>query len=209
MENNFESIDLNPKKTSRKTVIVSIVSLVLVCVLAITTALLLKYYVFTSFIVDGISMYPTLDGGGGANTDLSQTNGEVLYLDKVAKIKRGDIIVFTTPDSWGKFVIDEDGNKVNKSLVKRVIAIGGDHIQIINNIVYLNGEKLEEDYIYKGTMNTADLDIQIEEGNIFCMGDNRNNSDDCRAFGQIPLDCVIGKCFLIKGLDGKLRIANK
>jgi len=195
MEENKSIIDFNPKATNKKRLIALLVSVLLVVILAITTALLLKTYVFTTYIVEGISMYPTLDGGSGADTDDDTTNGEVLYLNKIAKIKKGDIVVFKKP-----------GTSDNpRTLVKRVIATAGDKIEIKNNIVYLNGKAIQEDYINEG-MNTNDMgEITISENCIFCMGDNRDRSSDSRAFGEIPLENVIGKCFLIKGLDGKLR----
>ena len=171
--------------------------MLLVIVLAIATALLLKYFVLDTFTVDGISMYPTLDGGNGANLDDNENNGETLFLNKMAKIKRGDIVVF----------VPDKGTFAGRTLVKRVIAIGGDHVQIKDNAVYLNGQLLVEDYTndQEPAIYDQDLDFYVEEGNVFCMGDNRNHSSDCRVFGQVSLDTVVGRCFLIKGLDGKLR----
>ena len=167
----------------------------LVIILAITCALLVKHYVISTFIVDGISMYPTLDGVGGEVDDGNRTNGDVMYLNKVAKINRGDIVVFTPETD----IFSE------KALVKRVIAVAGDHLQIIDNFVYLNGELLDESYIKEPMRDNDNLDIVIEDGYIFCMGDNRNNSTDSRVFGAVPLDVVVGKCFLIKTKSGKLR----
>lgn len=187
----------NPKR-----VIIAVICVLLVVILAVTTALLLKKYVFSTFIVDGISMYPTLDGGNGAikegDSHEERTNGEVLYLNKKATVNRGDIVVFTP--SWIK---DGDGNYI--SLVKRVIALGGDHIQIISGKVYLNGELLDEPYTNQEQVVTNDLDVYVPNGYMFCMGDNRNHSDDSRVYGVASLDTLVGKCFLIKGLDGKLR----
>lgn len=194
----LEFQDLAPevdKQLKQRRIIVSVVCVLLVVILAVTTGLLLKKYVFASFIVDGISMYPTLDGGSGENQDNQRTNGEVLYLDKRSKISRGDIVVFNT---------DKAHSNTVSTLVKRVIAVGGDHLQIVSNVVYLNGEKLDEPYLNKSP-TYLDIDLYVPANHVFCMGDNRDSSLDSRAFGAVSLDDVIGKCFLIKGLDGKLR----
>ena len=186
----------DPKARTRR-IATSVAIVLLVIVLAIATALLLKYFVLDTFTVDGISMYPTLDGGNGAKLDDEENNGETLFLNKMAKIKRGDIVVF----------VPDKGTFAGRTLVKRVIAIGGDHVQIKDNAVYLNGQLLVEDYTndQEPAIYDQDLDFYVEEGNVFCMGDNRNHSSDCRVFGQVSLDTVVGRCFLIKGLDGKLR----
>ena len=186
----------DPKARTRR-IATSVAIVLLVIVLAIATALLLKYFVLDTFTVDGISMYPTLDGGNGANLDDNENNGETLFLNKMAKIKRGDIVVF----------VPDKGTFAGRTLVKRVIAIGGDHVQIKDNAVYLNGQLLVEDYTndQEPAIYDQDLDFYVKEGNVFCMGDNRNHSSDCRVFGQVSLDTVVGRCFLIKGLDGKLR----
>jgi len=195
MQDNFEPIELEPQANKNRKLIVAAIVVLLVIILAITCALLVKYYVISTFIVDGVSMHPTLNGGNGAYEDNDRTNGDVIYLNKIAKIKRGDIVVFT-PDN---------GIFSEKSLVKRVIGVAGDRIQIIDNTVYLNGEKLDEPYINEPMRDNDNLDITVEDGRIFCMGDNRNHSTDSRVFGTVPLDVVVGKCFLIKGANGKLR----
>ena len=191
-----EELELDPRPSRRRQIIVALVCVLIVVLLAVTLALIIKTYVITTFTVDGISMYPTLDGGGGASLDSDPQNGETLYLNRVAKIKRGNIVVFK-PD-WAAMN--------GKALVKRVIAVAGDHLQIINGKVILNGQPLDEPYINEAMNHDYDgLDVVIANGNIFCMGDNRNHSSDCRAYGQVPLDTVVGRCFLVKGLDGKLR----
>lgn len=206
MQNEFEPIEIQtPTGTnSKKRMAISVICVLLVAILAVTAALLVKTYVISTFIVDGTSMYPTLDGGNGAfsegDSDRERTNGEVLYLNKLAKIKRGDIVVFTSPASD---LINIDGSP--QTLVKRVIAVGGDHLQIIDNVVYLNDQVLTENYINADGMDTPNIDVYVKDGYIFCMGDNRNKSRDCRNFGQVSLDNVIGRCFAIKGLNNKLR----
>ena len=205
MQDSFQTeiLEIQPERNNPKRIIVSVICVLLVVAIAVTSALLLKKYVFSSFIVDGISMYPTLDGGNGAiiegNSDEERTNGEVLYLNKKATVKRGDIVVFT-PD-W---IVDDNTGKY-ASLVKRVIALGGDHIQITDGKVYINDELLDEPYINSDSVMVDEIDLIVPDGQMFCMGDNRNHSADSRVYGCASLDSLVGTCFLIKGLDGKLR----
>ncbi|MDB8792575.1 signal peptidase I [Romboutsia sp. 1001216sp1] len=130
-------------------------------------------------IVNGQSMYPTLE------------NKDYLFVNKLAyKVespKRGDIIVFNTK------LIDPKSNK-EKNLVKRVIALPGEHIVIKNNEVYIDGELLNESYI-NGVYTSGDIDIIVPENHIFTMGDNRPYSGDSRnsEVGTISLDDVVGK----------------
>ena len=76
--------------------------------------------------------------------------------------------------------------------------------------VYLNGTLLDESYINQEekAYQETPLDIYVDDGYIFCMGDNRCHSTDCREYGQVSLDCVVGKCFLIKGINGGLHKPN-
>lgn len=195
------SIDNEQPPARKRQIVTAIICVLIVALLAVTCALLVKTYVISTFKVDGISMYPTLDGGNGASMDSDATNGETLYLNRLAKVKRGDIVVFTP--EWDSMRL-ADGSY--KSLVKRVIAVEGDHLQIIDAKVYLNGEPLDEPYINGEMSHSHDgLDIVVSSGHVFCMGDNRNHSSDCRDHGEVPTKCIVGKCFLIKSISGKLR----
>ncbi len=130
-------------------------------------------------IVSGKSMDPTLE------------NKDYLFLNKLAykaeSPKRGDIIVFKTD------LIDKKSNK-KKDLVKRVIALPGEHILIKNSEVYINNKYLDESYI-NDVYTEGDIDIVVPENHIFVMGDNRPDSLDSRNqnIGTISLDDVIGK----------------
>lgn len=206
-----------PSENRTKKNITSIIVVLLVVVLAVACALVVRFTMLSTIIVDGISMYPTLDGGSGNKADNNAENGETLLLYKLGDVERGDIVVFTSPTSWN--MLDANGN--SKKLVKRVIAVGGDHVKITNNQIFLNGELLEEtnvdfceipdysDFVISDGSN----EFIVPYGHVFCMGDNRNRSTDCRHFistlgveeGTIPLESIEGKCILIKGIDGKLR----
>ena len=120
-------------------------------------------------LVDGLSMYPTLN------------NKDFLIFEK-STIRnglpaRGDIITFqsTIPaqrsirNIWGK----------NKILVKRVIGLPGETVRVFNGKVYINGKELTENYTKDGFTN-GELEVVVPEESVFVMGDNRLNSNDSR-----------------------------
>lgn len=192
MEEDYRFIDDTPQK--KKRVAIALITVAVILAIAVVSAVLVKEYVLATFIVDGASMYPTLDGGGADDRD-----GEVLILNRLAKIRRGDIIVF---------IHDWDLTKEDlRPLVKRVIGIGGDEIEITDNVLYVNGEQVNETYL-AAPMVTPDIKLTVPAGHYFVMGDNRNNSNDSRDIGCVPEDKVVGRCFLIVGIDKSLRFPN-
>ncbi len=125
--------------------------------------------------VEGSSMLPTLK------------SGEYVLVNRLAyKMGRlpeyGDIIVFSSP------VSDQD-------LIKRVIGLPGDQVQISNGQVYVNGQALAEPYIAAAPMYQGEW--AVPDGNLFVLGDNRNDSSDSHAWGLLPIENVIGKAILI------------
>ncbi len=146
---------------------------------AIVIIFLLFTFIFRAVGVDGTSMVPTLnDGDWVAITGMNFTP------------ERGDIVVVTQP------------NDVHEPLIKRIIAIGGDTINIdfITHEVTVNGEILIEPYINASTSRSFDVvfPITIPEGFVFVMGDNRNLSKDSRASGIGLIDerYILGKARL-------------
>jgi signal peptidase I len=125
--------------------------------------------------VDGESMQPTL------------LSGEYVMVNRLSyrfgSPQRGDIIIFHPPP------------KPSEEWVKRVIGLPGDEVEVKNNAVYVNGQRLDESYI-KVTTN-PDGNWQVPAGQLFVLGDNRNNSDDSRGWGTLPMANVIGKAVLI------------
>lgn len=186
-------------------------------IIAVVLALLVRYYIGTPTIVQQQSMQTTF------------MPGDRLILSKITKTakgtyKRGDIITFEAPSTtivpltnvnndypvaiyenekkgfWSKFTYYVlDLNKT--SYIKRVIAVEGDHIEIKDGEVYLNGTKLEETYLDEGKETNMGQygvysDIIVPNDCVFVMGDNREHSTDSRCFGCIPVSKVEGKVWL-------------
>jgi signal peptidase I len=110
--------------------------------------------------------------------------------------KRGDIVVFDPPPEW----VQAQG----QPYIKRVIGIGGDKIEIRDGFVYLNGTRLDEDgYVFSEdgvAQSTDDLSgvgtWLVPDGQLFLMGDHRQNSADSREFGPVDVTSVIGRAWL-------------
>lgn len=148
-----------------------------IVIIAILISFGIKTFVFTSTIVDGRSMNPTIN------------NGDRLIVNKIffmkKNITRGDVIDFYVPSA-------------KKYYLKRVIGIEGDTVEIIKNRVYLNGEMLEENYVSTNVTEPHNEITKwvVPEGHVFVLGDNRSNSRDGRDLGTIPRSDIVGKILL-------------
>ena len=182
-------------------------------IIAVVLALVVRNFVGTPTIVKQRSMYPTLKPD------------QRLILNRLAitfhsEIKRGEIITFEAP-SVPK-ISQEDADMSNPvavynnepknifqkfvyyglewgktTFIKRVIGLPGEHVEIKDNKVYINGTELEESYLDSSVVTTACdgafTDLIVPDGYIFAMGDNRPQSTDCRSFGCIPISKIEGK----------------
>ena len=125
--------------------------------------------------VDGDSMEPNL------------MTGEYLIVNRLSyrtgNPQRGDIIVFHPPV------------EPKEEYIKRIIGLPGDDVEVKNGQVYINGQLLDETYLnikmdYVGSWH-------VPAGQLFVLGDNRNNSSDSHKWGTISMDAVIGKAILV------------
>jgi signal peptidase I len=104
---------------------------------------------------------------------------------------------FTEPERWDIVVFDSVDEDDDQTLIKRVVGVAGDEIQVQGGVLYVNDEAQEEAYL-----NDADQSRSfyaptvVPEGHIFVMGDNRGNSADSRVFGPLPLENLKGEAFM-------------
>lgn len=146
--------------------------------LAVAAAVVLLFFTFVARItvVEGGSMEKTLNGGD-----------KLIVSDLFYTPERGDIVIIQSP-------LVNDGN----AIVKRIIATGGDTVEIRANGVYVNGELLRETdgsegYTIENTFYRNMSPFKVPKGEVFVLGDNRRVSYDSRAFGTVDENAIIGR----------------
>jgi signal peptidase I len=132
------------------------------------------------FFVDGPSMEPSFYTG--QRVIISRVN----YL--LGEPERGEIVVFESPDRPG----------IDPPLIKRIIGLPGETVEIRDTRVFINGRALHEPYINEpcNTGNCADARWELGPDEYFVMGDNRNRSRDSRRFGPVRREHVIGEALV-------------
>ncbi len=172
-------------------------------VFTLAAVLIITTFLVRHSIVEGPSMEGTLQ------------SGDTLLLSNV----------FYTPKAGDIVVVDDHTSSLPYPIVKRVIAVGGQWVRIARDGVYVDGEKLNEPYVYTDGMNyvyTHHLpgeallknptfriyrsginndvieyyELEVPEGEIFIMGDHRNASTDSRIIGTVRVDAVLGKVLI-------------
>src|SRR5829696_5925554 len=148
-------------------------------ILLVTFALcfgIVRPFVAEVFYIPTESMLPTLEVG-----DRVVVN-KLIYLFSVPQ--HGDIIVFESPDR-------------ESDLVKRVVGVPGDKIEVVRGSLYVNEERWEEAYLNYELPDTSDYGpITVPERHVFAMGDNRAASADSRYIGPVPLEYTEGEAFM-------------
>ena len=144
----------------------------------------------TVLLVIVVSLFFRMTVVQGESMEETLHDGEYLLVrDIFYTPERGDIVVVNDPSK------SDFGGLYSEPLVKRVIAVAGDTLEIKTGVVFLNGRALEEDYINEHMRPESMAPITIPENEIFVMGDNRNHSGDSRTFGTVDVRCVVGKAF--------------
>lgn len=122
----------------------------------------------------------------GSSMEPTMGDGEIVLMNRFAAMQghyeKGDIVMFHYFDAEG-----------DKTVVKRIIAMEGDTIRILEDGVEVNGSLLEEPYVSGET--TGLVDMTVPQGTVFLMGDNRETSFDSRNMGAIPCEDLKGKVF--------------
>lgn len=149
--------------------------------LALVLGLFLTDFVFQRNEVVGSSMYPTL------------VSGDQLWVEKIGPRlhgpDQGDIITFS--------IHEDAGSQTDEDLVKRVIGLPGQHVEIKGGQVYIDDELLAEPYLPQGTVTEATslmpyTDVTLGTDEYYVLGDNRSGSRDSRYFGPIKREQLIG-----------------
>jgi signal peptidase I len=180
----------------------SFIELIVIVVVALGLALGIQQFLVKPFRIPSGSMEPTL------------VVGERVLVDRVSPRfgdpSRGDIVVFKPPAGADNDTCaapnqrpDEacpqsTPKRSNTNFIKRVVAVGGDRLKVIEGHVYINGKRQNEPYIKPSpNCETCNLphEITIPSGYFFMMGDNRGNSDDSRVWGPVPKKWIIGGAF--------------
>ena len=141
-------------------------------IIIIVVIILLRLFVITTISVSGTSMSPTLK------------DGDVMLLSKLHynfnEIKRFDIIVV---------------HHKGEDIIKRVIGLPGEKVEYIDNVLYINGEKVDEPFEHKKTddFNLSKWNTEVvPENSYFVVGDNRTDSYDSRYFGFVSRNDIAG-----------------
>ncbi|WP_181832979.1 signal peptidase I [Bacillus taeanensis] len=167
--------------------------------IAIVLAAIIRIFLFANYIVDGQSMLPTMHDG-----DRLIVN-KIVY--QLKEPERFDIVVFHADEQ--------------RDYIKRIIGLPGDKITYKNDQLYVNGEKLEEQYLedLKSTVHnqllTSNFTLEeltgeaiVPENTVFVLGDNRQNSTDSRIIGFISMEDIVGEVNLKYWPLGDLSLYN-
>lgn len=143
--------------------------------LLIAIAFLVVNALIGRFRIEQVSMLPNLH------------EGEYVIVDKISYL-------FRQP-ARGEIVVLKRSSEAD--LIKRVIGLPGETIQVSNGQVQINGQPIAELYLKDPRINQDTPPLSIPADRVFVMGDNRNNSSDSRGFGPIPIDEIVGRAWII------------
>jgi signal peptidase I len=190
----------------------SLFELVTIVAVALGLALGIQAFLVKPFRIPSESMVPTLD------------IGQRVLVDRVSfrfsDPDRGDIVVFKPPAGADSNVCGVEHSsdsacprptrqRSDTNFIKRVVAVPGDRLTVIDGAVYINGQRQKQSYARLdsgcGICNLPDS-ITIPNDHYFMMGDNRGASADSREWGPVPKKWIIGKAFMTYWPPGKIGV---
>jgi signal peptidase I len=141
----------------------------------IAIVLLLRTFVVEPFAVPSASMSPTLRPGDHVLVD------KLAY--RLGDPRRRDLIVFHQPRA--------DGGEL---LLKRVVAVGGDRVGIEDGVLVVDGRRVREPFVNRALVDSVYFGpVRVPEGEVFVMGDRREDSIDSRSFGPVRRELIVGR----------------
>lgn len=147
---------------------------------SLAVALLVRFFIVEPRFIPSLSMYPTFE------------IGDQLAVDKISKlyrpVVRKDVVVFNPPQAFKEI----SGMDNNEALIKRVIAVAGDVVQMKKGVLIVNGEAQTDSFVNEAAY--YDWGPQaVPPGMLMVLGDNRNHSLDSHIWGFLPKENVIGR----------------
>jgi signal peptidase I len=161
----------------RRSLAGTVIETLLIVGAAFAIAMLVQTFMFRITGILQESMLPTVDPGDRIIVDC------LTY--RFRDPKPGEIVVIHDP-------LDD-----KKDIIKRVIALGGDSIEVVDGVLYVNGAVVDEPYVVNKDVIKGQARFTIPEGYIYVMGDNRPRSGDSRGFGPVAVDQIIGKVICV------------
>jgi signal peptidase I len=156
---------------------------VVVIAVALIVAFVVRTFLLAHFVVEGSSMSSTLSGGDRVFVN------KLSY--RIGEPNRGDVVV-----------LHQFSGSVERDLIKRVIALPGEEIEVRSCEVYIDGRLLTEPYLDQNLVTPGNCGgdtsaTVIPDDHVFVMGDNRSGSQDSRSLGAIPRSELVGRAFVV------------
>lgn len=175
--NREETTEEEPQRRNFVTFLVSFFDFVKTIVLIVVLAFVIRVFIIQPFIVDGESM------------ETAFQNKDYLITEKVSyhfrAPQRGEVIIFNPPD------------RPSENYIKRIIGLPGEQITIKDGSVYVNGERILEEYLSDSEKTLVSqkegYSITLSSDEYFVLGDNRSHSRDSREIGPIPKQNIVGR----------------
>ena len=175
-------------------------------IIALVLALIIRTFIIQAFKIPSGSMRMTLIEGDRLMVNKLRYGPKIPFtkerLPGFSTIERGDIIVFAYP-------LDP-----KRDFIKRLVAFGGEEVEIKDGAIYINGKATEEprlksNYYYnRGDYGQPHQAIQVPEGFVFVLGDNSQSSADSRYWGCVPEANIVGRAEFIYWPFSRMRFIN-